>query len=158
MFERFSREAKRAVTAAVEEAEQRGDSHIGTDHLLVGLVASIAPGVDLVGASADDLRNAWLAADRAALEATGVEIDLPSEPGPSRRRGHIPFTGGAKQVLMDTLREATALKSRRLEPEHMVIALTLRPPHDPAIRLLDAAGLSADAIRADLIETLRRSA
>lgn len=158
MFERFSREARRAVTAAIEEAEQRGDSHIGTDHLLVGVVASAVPGIDLVGASADDLRSAWLVIDRAALEATGIEADLPPEPGPYRRRRHIPFTGGAKQVLQDTLREATAMKSRRIESEHMVIALTLRPPHDPAIRLLDSAGLSPDAIRADLIESLRRSA
>ncbi len=158
MFERFSREAKRAVIAAIEEAEQRGDSHIGTEHLLVGLVASSPPGSDLVGVSAADLRTAWLEIDRAALEATGVEVDLPVEPDPYRRRGHIPFTGGAKQVLQDTLREATALGSRRLEPEHMVIALTLRPPHDPAIRLFEAAGLCPDSIRAELIESLRRSA
>ncbi len=158
MFERFSREAKRAVTAAIEEAEQRGDSHIGTDHLLVGVVASAAPEVDLVGVSVDSLRDAWLEMDRAALEATGVDADLAPTPAPTRRRSHIPFTSGAKQVLEDTLREATTLRSRRLEPEHMVIALTLRPPRDPAIRLFGYAGLSPDTIRAELIQSLRRSA
>jgi len=157
MFERFSREARRAVTAAVEEAEQRGDPYVGTDHLLVGVVRSAAPGADLVGAPIETLREAWHAIDQAALEATGIDADLEIEV-PSTRRGHRPFTGGAKQVLEETLREALGLDSKRLEPEHIVIALTLRPSHDPAIRLLQRAGLSPDSIRADLIQSLRKSA
>jgi len=158
MFERFTREARRAVTAAVEEAERRGDTSVGTEHLLVGVVSSAAPGSDVIGASVDTLRESWAAMDQAALAATGVGTDLPMDPVPTRRRGHLPFTGGAKQVLEDTLREAIGMGSRRLEPEHIVIALTLRPPRDPAIRLLERAGLSPDAIRTDLIQSLRRSA
>jgi hypothetical protein len=96
--------------------------------------------------------------EQAALEATGVDADLPMDPVPNRRRGHLPFTGGAKQVLEDSLREAVGMGSRRLEPEHIVIALTLRPPRDPVIRLLGSAGLSPDAIRTDLIKSMRRSA
>lgn len=158
MFERFSREAKRAVTAAVEEAERRGETYVGTEHLLIGVVASAAPGTNLINVSVDTLRDAWAAVDQAALAATGVEADLPMNPVSSRRRGHLPFTGGAKQVLEDTLREAIGMGSRQLDPEHMLIALTLRPPRDAAIRLLDQAGLSPDAIRTDLIQSMRRSA
>ena len=158
MFEHFSKEAKRAVTAAVEEAESRGDSYVGTEHVLIGVVASAAPGTDIIGTSVETLREAWAAIDRAALAATGVEADLPTSPVPGRRRSHLPFTGGAKQVLEDTLREALGMGSRRLDPEHIVIALTLRPPRDAAIRLLEQAGLSPDAIRTDLIQAMRRSA
>jgi ATP-dependent Clp protease ATP-binding subunit ClpA len=158
MFERFTTEARRAVTAAVEEAERRGDASVGTDHLLIGVVSSAAPGSDLIGASVGTLREAWVEMDQAALAATGVDTDLPTDPVPNRRRGHLPFTGGAKQVLEDTLREAIGMGSRRLEPEHILIALTLRPPRDPAIRLIERAGLSPDAIRTDLIHSLRRSA
>ena len=131
---------------------------MGTEHLLIGVVASAAPGTDIIGTSVDTLRKAWAAIDQAALAATGVEAELPTKPIPGRRRGHLPFTGGAKQVLEDTLREAIGMGSRRLDPEHIVIALTLRPPRDAAIRLLERAGLSADAIRSDLIEAMRRSA
>lgn len=158
MFERFSREARMAVTTAVEEAEGRGDTYVGTEHLLIGVVASAAPGTDLIGVSVETLREAWAAIDQAALAATGVEADLPTIPVPSSRRGHLPFTGGAKQVLVDTLREAIGMGSRRLDPEHIVIALTLRPPRDSAIRLLEQAGLSPDAVRTDLVEAMRRSA
>ena len=158
MFERFTREARRAVTAAVEEAERRGDPSVGSEHLLIGVVGSAAPGTDLVGVSVGSLRDAWAEMDQTALAATGVDTDLPIDPGPSRRRGHLPFTGGAKKVLEDTLREAIGMGSRRLEPEHILIALTLRPPRDPAIRLLERAGLSPDAIRTDLIQSMRRSA
>jgi ATP-dependent Clp protease ATP-binding subunit ClpA len=158
LFERFTREARRAVTAAVEEAEKRGDASVGTEHLLIGVVSSAAPGSNLIGASVDTLREALAAIDQAALEATGVDADLPIDPVHNHRRGHLQFTGGAKRVLEDTLREAIGMGSRRLEPEHILIALTLRPPRDPAIRLLERAGLSPDAIRTDLIHSLRRSA
>ena len=158
MFERFSREARRAVTAAIEEAERRGDPTVGTEHLLIGVVSSAAPGTDLVGASVDTLREAWAAMDQAALAATGVEIELPTAPAPTRRSGHLPLTGGAKQVLEDTLREAIGMGSRRLEPGHILIALTLRPPRDGVVRLIEHAGLSPDSIRTDLIQSMRRSA
>jgi ATP-dependent Clp protease ATP-binding subunit ClpC len=158
LFERFSREARRAVTAAIEEAERRGDPTVGTEHLLIGVVSSAAPGIDLIGASVDTLKEAWVAMDQAALAATGMDADLPIDPVLNHRRGHLPFTGGAKQVLEDTLREAIGMGSRRLEPEHMLIALTLRPPRDPVLRLLEHAGLSPDKIRADLIQAMRRSA
>jgi ATP-dependent Clp protease ATP-binding subunit ClpA len=158
LFERFTREARRAVTAAIEEAERRGDPSVGTEHLLIGVVSSAAPGADLVGVSVDTLREAWAEIDQAALAATGVELELPIDPAPTRRSSHLPLTGGAKQVLEDTLREAIGMGSRRLEPEHILIALTLRPPRDPGIRLLERAGLSPDSIRTDLIQAMRRSA
>jgi hypothetical protein len=132
---------------------------VGTEHLLIGAIASATPGSDLVGASVDELREAWLEVDRAALAATGIaaEMDVAVVPSTSRRV-HLPFTGGAKNVLEDTLREAIGMGSRRLEPEHVLIALTLRPPHDGAIRLLAQAGLSPDTIRTGLIQSMRRSA
>jgi hypothetical protein len=40
---RFTRPARIAVTAAVEEAERRRDGHIGTEHLMLGLARSDAP-------------------------------------------------------------------------------------------------------------------
>lgn len=37
-FERFSEHAKKVLTFAQEEAEQYGHGHIGTEHLLLGLL------------------------------------------------------------------------------------------------------------------------
>ena len=37
-FERFTEHAKRALTFAQEEAERYGHGHIGTEHLLLGLL------------------------------------------------------------------------------------------------------------------------
>jgi ATP-dependent Clp protease ATP-binding subunit ClpA len=157
LFERFSREARNVVTAAVAEAERRGDDHVGTDHLLAGLCATSDPSISPVGIGIEELRTIWLGLDRAALEATGIPIDLPTGM-PRSRTGHIPFTSGAKETLTATLRETLELGSRKLEPEHILIALTLRSPRDPAIRLLDAAGLNPDAIRAEVIRSLRKTA
>ncbi len=38
MFNRFSKSARQAVTAAVDEAHARGDRRVGTEHLLLGLL------------------------------------------------------------------------------------------------------------------------
>src|SRR5947209_7271771 len=40
MFERFTYEARRVVVLAREEARELGHAHIGTEHLLLGLIGS----------------------------------------------------------------------------------------------------------------------
>lgn len=42
MFERFTKEARLVVRHAVEEAQTRGDSRVGTEHLLIGVARSPA--------------------------------------------------------------------------------------------------------------------
>ena len=41
MFERFTQSARAVVRAAVGESERRGDGHVGTEHLLLGV--ALAP-------------------------------------------------------------------------------------------------------------------
>ena len=42
MFERFTDRARHAVVAAQEEARRLGHTYIGTEHLLLGLLARAA--------------------------------------------------------------------------------------------------------------------
>ena len=55
MFERFTREAREIVTTAVDEAELRGDSRVGTEHLLVA--AAAAPGLAGILPTKEELRE-----------------------------------------------------------------------------------------------------
>ncbi|NUP68945.1 MAG: hypothetical protein HOW71_43015, partial [Nonomuraea sp.] len=81
------------VSAALDEARERGDRRLGTEHLLLGLLRdpgsepARALGVDLTGARAalDEL-------DREALRSLGLDLgEAPPRPTP-RRHPAIPGT------------------------------------------------------------------
>src|SRR5207247_6608175 len=95
MFERFADQSRQAVVLAQEEARRLNHNHIGTEHLLAGL-----------------LREERGAAAR-VLEASGVTLDAVRErieavAGHSQEppRGHVPFTPRAKKDFELALREA----------------------------------------------------
>src|SRR5438445_9792258 len=94
MFERFTDRARHVIVLAQEEARLLDHDHIGTEHLLLGIVAD--EGV-AAGALADlglDLETAR----REVVEVVGRGDGMPS--------GHIPFTPRAKKALESSLREA----------------------------------------------------
>ncbi len=151
MFNRFSKEAKAAVTSAVEEAQRRDDRRVGTEHLLLGLLrnpasdAATALGVDLEQARAglDQL-------DRKALACVGVDTPGFEPVVAVHRRGHVPFTGAAKAALVRTLTEATHRGDRRLEPRHLLLALLGPDQPDAAVELLARLDVDPVAVRARL--------
>lgn len=173
MFERFTRDARAVVTAALAEAGHRGERHIGTEHLLLGVLASpdrlagaalAAAGLDLAAA-----RRALDATDDEALAAVGVDTAVlapprtadAADPGgrrPRWRRSHRPFTGGAKQVLEGALRQAVGLGHRWIGTEHLLLALTARAEPDPAVRLLARLDVDPAAVHADVVRRLAAAA
>jgi ATP-dependent Clp protease ATP-binding subunit ClpA len=158
MFEKFSPDARKAVVTATAEAEGRGDAYVGSEHLLLGVGVARPDLATAIGTSAEPLRDALASLDRSALEAAGVSVTLESPDRRDVKTGHRPFTSGAKEVLKDSLREMIGMESRHIEPEHILLALTVRSAHDPALRVLEVLGLSSDTIRADVRQMMRRSA
>ena len=173
MFERFTRDARAVVTNAVGEAQRRRDRHVGTEHLLLGVIASanpvIAPVLEAAGIDLRRARQALDAGDIAALAAVGVDARAvrASIPYPDWRRsfgrrrrsaGHLPFTGGAKQTLEDTLRHAVRRNDRHIRIEYMLLALTDRSSPDAAHQLLAALDVDVVALRAALERRLQDAA
>ena len=165
MFERFTQSARAVVRAAVGESERRGDGHVGTEHLLLGV--ALAPSAVVRQAVGHqlligDLRAGLTTLDQAALEAVGVslEVDMPGDIMSPGRRGkrRLPFTAGAKEVLATALEEAVSLGHRHIGPEHILLGIARRPSTDPASRLLHHVGFSPETLRAYLVAILRRSA
>uniref|UniRef100_UPI0035B5669F Clp protease N-terminal domain-containing protein n=1 Tax=Catenuloplanes atrovinosus TaxID=137266 RepID=UPI0035B5669F len=117
--------------------------------------------------------------DAAALRAIGIDLDAvlarmdetfgsppvrpDPRPEPGRKwwqlpkGGHIPFGAHAKKTLELSLREALALHSRELRPEHILLGL-LRTRESLGVRVLTDAGLDPDALRQDVLATLRKAA
>jgi len=144
---RFTEEAVRSVHAAVALAERRDDRKVGTEHLLVSVTASGLPTItgllDGLGLPEGRLLAILEEFDDAALSSLGIEtihLDVTTGPEWVGRRRHRPFTKAAKDTLNGSGEEARLLRHRYLGPEHILLALIRRPPHDVAYRILAASG------------------
>ena len=157
MFERFTRNARHVVTHAVEEAESRGDTRIGTEHLLIGVARSRS--LEGLMPDVESLRAELERMDREALASVGLDPGLVEVSGPPRRKrsGHIPFTGGAKDILKGALREALDLAHRHIGVEHIALALTAIEGPDRATGMLRGLALDPDALRAALLRQARQA-
>src|SRR5215211_580908 len=90
-FHRFSRNARDAVSAAQKEAHGLSHDEVGSEDILLGLLA-----VEEGGASR-------------ALKALGVDAEAVrsrAQPGPGSHKGQLPFSKQAKKGLELALREA----------------------------------------------------
>ena len=135
MFERFTDNARRTVVLAQEEARGLNYPYIGTEHLLLGLLAN-------EGSAAAEI----LAALGVGLsEARRDVIEIVGE-GQASPTGHIPFTPRAKKVLELSLREAIGLGQDHIGSEHILLGLE-REGEGIAAQVLQRNGVVLDIAR-----------
>lgn len=181
MFERFTQASRVIVVQAQEEARAARDERVGTQHLLLSMLHEeggdvarrlAGQGVDraAVQAALDRFLQAGAGPelDADALDSIGIDLDAVREKveatfgpgaldrpgrGGSPGRGHIPFTPRAKKVLELGLREALALHSKEIRPDHLLLGL-LREGEGLGAKALFDAGvdlrLLADQMRTEL--------
>ncbi len=142
MFERFTDRARRVVVLAQEEARMLNHAHIGTEHLLLGLVHE----GEGVAARALESLNISLSAVRREVEEIIGRGDQP----PS---GHIPFTPRAKKVLELSLRESNQLGHSYIGTEHILLGL-LREGEGVAAQVLVKMGTDLNRVRQQVTELL----
>lgn len=177
MFERFTPEARHVVKGAQQESRQLNHGHIGTEHLLLGLLDQqattafqVLSHLGLTHEQAVDTLTEYVGTDELdaeALETLGIDFSTVREkvettfgegaldrPPPSRRgrkrspRGHIPFTPRAKKVLELSLREALTLKHNHITDGHILLGL-LREDHGVAMKIMDSRGISSRDVRSE---------
>ena len=179
MFERFTEAARQTVVLAQQEARELHSGHIGTEHLLLGVVGQGGTPVADVLERHGVTRRSTLEAvarftggnglDADALGAVGIDLDAVRQrveatfgpgaldsPRPARgraRSGHLPFTPRAKKVLELSLREAVALKSGSIGDGHIVLGL-LREGDGLAMKVLTDRGIDAAALRQEIRASL----
>jgi len=142
MFERFTDRAKKAVVKAQEEARLLNHNFIGTEHLVLGLLA-IGEGV------------AWqaLSAKGVTLEATREEIARMVGKGAETPEGHIPFTPRSTKVLELALRVALHLGHNYVGTEHILLAIT-REGEGVGWQVLAIQGLKPRTLRTTVLDVL----
>ncbi|HWG28880.1 MAG TPA: Clp protease N-terminal domain-containing protein [Actinospica sp.] len=172
MFERFTGDARQAVALAQDEARQLCHNYIGTEHLLLGLLAeNRGPAAQLLnerGLRAEDLRRRILVIvggeglDHEALATLGIDLDevrrateaafgpgALDSTGRKPPTGHIPFTPRAKKVLELSVREAQRLQHGSIGTGHMLLGLILEGK-GVAAKVLADIGCDLDALREDI--------
>ncbi len=112
MFERFTDRARRVVTLAQDQAREMDHAYVGTEHLLLGLLAE---GGGVAFAALTRLNINLEDAQVAVKEMIGDGAGAPS--------GHIPFTTRTKKVMEISLREALQLGHNYIGTEHLLLAI-----------------------------------
>jgi ATP-dependent Clp protease ATP-binding subunit ClpC len=135
MFERFTDRARRVVVLAQEESQRLSHNYIGSEHLLLGLLAE----QEGVAARALESLNVTLTAAREQVE----EIIGPGQQTP---HGHIPFTPRAKKILELALREALTMGSEVINTEHLLLGL-INEGDGVGAQILQRLGATAQAVR-----------
>jgi ATP-dependent Clp protease ATP-binding subunit ClpC len=146
VFERFTPSARRTVVFGQEEARRLGHGHIGTEHLLLGLVR-IEEGVTATLFTSLNITFESLVPH--VLTAVGS-----TEHGEVTQ---VPFTTRAKKVLEMSLREALQLGHNSIGAEHILLGM-LRDTESVACKILaDDYGQDLSNVRAQLIEIMART-
>ena len=167
IFNRFARETRRCVEAAVEEARMLGHDSIGDEDLLLGILRAdegvVAEVLSSCGVTLEGVREESEGMLSDALSSVGISLEeVRREAGdafnmsiPDERR--IPFSPQAKKVLERALREAVRLRDNHLRAEHVLLGI-LRNEDGTAVRLLARLGVSAEMLEDRLFELRGRAA
>ena len=146
-MERYTPQAKEALSLAVGVAESLNHGYVGTEHLLIGLLQ------EGTGVAAK------------VLEENGVEedkvVDLVSQlisPNPTLQTADsAAYTPRARRVIENSYREAVRFKAAQIGTEHLLIAI-LREGDCVASRLLNTIGVSVQKIYIDLLAAMGEDA
>jgi hypothetical protein len=135
-FDRFTKRARHAVVLSQEAARSHQHDHIGTEHVLLGLL----------GEPAGLAYRLLVTGDRTEEDVRAAAAEQLGEDGRKSPRGHIPFTAGSKQALAATLRECSALGHDFVGTEHMLLGL-LAVRDGGAAKALLGLGIDLDDMR-----------
>jgi ATP-dependent Clp protease ATP-binding subunit ClpC len=134
VFERFSDEARDAIVFAQDEARELGHGHLGTEHLLLGLLRVET------GHAAAILHELGV-----ELQATRERVGRMADPADVPAVGQMPFTPHAKRVLERSLRMSLALNHGDIGTDHILLALADEKDGIAAAILRDR-GAKADTV------------
>jgi ATP-dependent Clp protease ATP-binding subunit ClpC len=144
-FDRFTKQARKVLSLAQEEAQRFNHNYIGTEHLLLGLIR------ERDGVAATVLRTLGVELNkvRGAVEfikGRGERIVL-SDIGLSSR---------AKKVLELATDEALRLNHRHIGTEHVLLGL-MREGEGTAVGVLASLGVGLEKVRSLTIVLLNQS-
>lgn len=147
MIDRFTEQAREAISLAVEAAEKLGHSYVGTEHLLIGLLQ------EGNGVAAKVLSGCGVRAEK-VIELVSQLISPNQNVGLVERNTYTP---SAKRVLENSYREAVRFKAPLIGTEHLLISM-IRESDCVAARLLNTMGVSIQKLYIELLSAMGEDA
>ncbi|MEU6715036.1 Clp protease N-terminal domain-containing protein [Nonomuraea sp. NPDC046802] len=117
MFEKLTDRARRVVVLSQDEAKMLNHDHIGTEHLLLGLIR------EGEGVGGTVLKNLGL-----SLEDVRRQVEESQGRGQSAASGPLPFTPSATEAFHSSNQESLQRGLDYIGTEHLLLALV----HDGA--------------------------
>lgn len=142
MFGRFTDRAQKVIVLAQEEARRLGHNVVGTEHILLGLIAE----GEGVGAKA-------LTAMGVSLDKVRQEIENVIGRGEAAFQGAIGFTPRTKRVFELAIDEARQLGHTYIGTEHILLGL-IREGEGVAAQILRNLDIDLEGMRKQVIELL----
>jgi ATP-dependent Clp protease ATP-binding subunit ClpC len=118
---RFSRQMKEIISLSREEAERLGNDYIGTEHLLLGLLRE-----------GDNTAVRILKSFKVDLAEIQKEIELAVKSNKAPQNA-MPLNVSAEQTIHGAVAEARTLKSKKVEPEHLILSILNNTSTAPTI-------------------------
>jgi ATP-dependent Clp protease ATP-binding subunit ClpC len=162
----YTSRAKKTLELATAEARALSHGYVGTEHLLLGLIAEDrgigaqilkSAGVTLERARAETV--ARLTSDVSGSAVPGAQPPHPASPGYARTRGPYgvalvdDFTGRARDALRAAYEEANSRDHASVELSHVLLALASREDGMAAVMLDQVVGSRKRVVEA-LVERL----
>ncbi|MCK5000390.1 MAG: hypothetical protein KAS23_12675 [Anaerohalosphaera sp.] len=142
MFEKYSDHARSVLSRARQEAQNFRHDHIGTEHLLLGLIEV------KVGFAAEVLRH-----QKVDLASAKQQINTMVRHKSGPEDGDyisLPRTKHAQNALNDAINEARALKHNVIGSEHILLGL-LYENEGTGAQVIRNLGLNIDEVRKDVL-------
>lgn len=142
MNDRYTENAKAAITYATNVAYKLSHNYVGTEHLLIGLLEADGVASKVLEKNGVDEEKVielvnQLIAPNSATEV--VEVDG--------------FTPRAKRILDQSFQEALRLKAQQVGTEHILIAL-IKEADCIAVRLLNTLGINIQKLYVDILTAI----
>ena len=142
MFERFTQRARHVVVLSQEEARTLRHNHIGTEHVLLGLLGE-----------PESLSGQVLLTYGLSLAQAREQVAQQVAPGKKATEGHIPFTPRSKGVLERALKEAIGLGHNYIGTEHLLLGL-IRDPDGVGARIIAERAGDLGRVRQAVLDIL----
>lgn len=146
MATRYTERAQRIILLAQEEAKRMNHDYVGTEHILLGMIA-LPDG------------RAYQIFKKLKIDRKRVRTEINTLVGPGDNMlllGDIPFTPQAKKVLEYAFEEAQQMGHSYVGTEHFLLGL-IREGEGVAARVLEKLGLELSAVREAVISILEES-
>lgn len=145
MFEKFTDRARKVLQLAEQEAVRFQHEFVGTEHLLLGLLAEGS------GVAANVLKN--LDVDLRKVRQEVERIIQPGQFGDQLIASRLPHTPRAKKVLELAVTEATVLNFSYVGTEHLLLGM-IHESEGVAAQVLLNVGLTLEEVRAEVLALL----